>query len=99
MGLLSALIEPLCDQLASRSTAAVIGAGVIALTVLLVILNVLGQIIFRNPSEPPVVFHWVPFIGSTIAYGIDPYNFFFACREKVCGRLIFTGNELRMKEG
>lgn len=28
------------------------------------------------------MFHLVPFIGSTIAYGIDPYKFFFACREK-----------------
>lgn len=85
MGLLSTLVEPLCDQLAFRSTAAVIGAGLIAFLVLVVVLNVLQQLIFRNPDEPPVVFHWVPFVGSTIAYGIDPYNFFFACREKVCG--------------
>ena len=49
-----------------------------------VLLNVLAQLLFKNPNEPPVVFHWVPFLGSTIAYGIDPYKFFFACREKVC---------------
>lgn len=49
----------------------------------LVVLNVARQLLFRNPKEPPVVFHWVPFLGSTIAYGIDPYAFFFSCREKV----------------
>lgn len=48
-----------------------------------VFLNVLRQLLFRGPkSEPPVVFHFVPFIGSTITYGIDPYKFFFSCREK-----------------
>jgi hypothetical protein len=44
---------------------------------------VLNQILFKNPLEPPVVFHWVPVIGSTITYGIDPYKFFFECRAKV----------------
>ncbi|PLB41256.1 cytochrome P450 [Aspergillus candidus] len=48
----------------------------------LVVLNVARQLLFRNPKEPPVVFHWVPFLGSTIAYGIDPYAFFSSCREK-----------------
>ena len=55
-----------------------------ALTLLtaVILLNVARQLLIRNPNEPPVVFHWVPFIGSTISYGIDPYTFFFACREK-----------------
>ncbi|EMC91199.1 hypothetical protein BAUCODRAFT_152483 [Baudoinia panamericana UAMH 10762] len=47
-----------------------------------ILLNVARQLLLRNPNEPPIVFHWVPFIGSTITYGIDPYRFFFACREK-----------------
>ena len=45
-------------------------------------LNVLRQLLFKNKNEPPLVFHWVPIIGSTISYGIDPFKFFFACREK-----------------
>lgn len=49
-----------------------------------IILNVINQLVFYNRKEPPVVFHWVPFIGSTVSYGIDPYRFFFASREKVC---------------
>lgn len=41
------------------------------------------QIIPRDPSLPPEVFHWIPIIGSAISYGKDPLNFFFKCREKV----------------
>lgn len=49
-----------------------------------IVLNVINQLVFYNRKEPPVVFHWVPFIGSTVAYGMDPYQFFFASRAKVC---------------
>ena len=50
-----------------------------------VLLNVTHQLLFRrwNKSEPPLVFHWIPFLGSTISYGMDPYKFFFSSREKV----------------
>ncbi|OQD83576.1 hypothetical protein PENANT_c016G06428 [Penicillium antarcticum] len=48
-----------------------------------IILNVITQLVFYSRKEPPVVFHWVPFLGSTIAYGVDPYQFFFASRAKV----------------
>ncbi|CAG8203061.1 unnamed protein product [Penicillium nalgiovense] len=47
-----------------------------------IVLNVIKQLVFYNRKEPPVVFHWVPFIGSTVAYGMDPYQFFFASRAK-----------------
>lgn len=36
----------------------------------------------KNPSAPPIVFHWFPVIGSAVSYGMDPYQFFFDCREK-----------------
>jgi hypothetical protein len=52
--------------------------------VLTVMLNVLQQVLLKNPKEPPVVFHWFPIISSTITYGIDPYRFFFEYRAKVC---------------
>lgn len=51
-----------------------------------VLLNVTRQIFFRKTNEPPVVFHWFPFIGSTVTYGMNPLKFFQDCREKV-GRL------------
>lgn len=41
------------------------------------------QIAPRDSSLPPVVFHWLPIIGSAIQYGNDPINFFLKCREKV----------------
>ncbi|KAL4886983.1 cytochrome P450 [Aspergillus karnatakaensis] len=47
-----------------------------------IIWNVLRQLLFRNKNEPPEVFHLVPFVGSTITYGMNPYKFFFSCREK-----------------
>lgn len=43
---------------------------------------IVHQLYLGNPHEPPVVFHWLPLLGSTVAYGIDPYKFFFSCREK-----------------
>ena len=84
MGLLATLAGPLGDHLSNRSAGVIVAAGCAAFFVLVVILNVLRQLLFKNPKEPPIVFHWVPFIGSTLSYGIDPYVFFFRCREKVC---------------
>ena len=83
MGLLATIVETLHNQLANRSVAFILGGGLFSIVVLAVILNVLSQLLLRNPAEPPVVFHWLPFIGSTITYGIDPYIFFFDCQRKV----------------
>lgn len=49
-----------------------------------ILINVAYQLLFRrwNKTQPPLVFHWIPFLGSTISYGIDPYKFFFDCQEK-----------------
>lgn len=47
-----------------------------------VIANILKQTFFRDVHQPPVVFHWLPLVGSTVEYGQDPYAFFFACRKK-----------------
>lgn len=75
MGLFSAVLDPL--------GALPIWALVLSFCALIILVNVLVQLpIFRNPHEPPLVFHWVPLIGSTISYGMDPFKFFFACREK-----------------
>ena len=58
----------------------VVVAFVISLTVLV---NVLQQILLKKSKEPPVVFHWLPIVGSTVTYGIDPFKFFFQCQAKV----------------
>jgi sterol 14-demethylase len=61
----------------------VVAAGVISLIVLFSLLSVLNQLLFKNPNEPPVIFHWFPIIGSTLSYGTDPYEFFKKCRTEV----------------
>ncbi|KAG2365573.1 cytochrome P450 [Suillus spraguei] len=64
--------------------------------VFIVVLNILKQLVVpRDPSLPPEVFHWIPFIGSSISYGNDPLNFFFKCREKYGD--VFTFNVLGRK--
>ncbi len=83
MGLLATILEPIADHVSDKSTIVVAASGCAVLVVLTIVLNVLRQSVFKNPNEPPVVFHWVPFIGNTISYGMEPYKFFFQCREKV----------------
>lgn len=50
---------------------------------LIILTNVSQQLLFKRQHEPPVVFHWVPIIGSTLTYGVDPIKFFFDCQAKV----------------
>ena len=82
MQLVATVVDPL-GRMSVSQLAAVIGLTLAAFFTLAVVANVLRQLLFKNPNEPPLVFHWVPVIGSTIEYGIDPYKFFFKCQEKV----------------
>ncbi|KAL4974362.1 cytochrome P450 [Aspergillus desertorum] len=82
MGLLAVVVDNVCQSCPTFSGWALSGLGLLSVVILAVVLNVLRQILFKSPNEPPVVFHWFPFIGSTISYGIDPYKFFFDCRAK-----------------
>lgn len=83
MGVLQDVAGPLSQQFAKLGTASQIGAIFAGLLFLIVAVNVLQQLLFKNPNEPPMVFHWFPVIGSTITYGMDPPAFFKANREKV----------------
>jgi hypothetical protein len=87
MGILEAITAPLAEQISQRGMGIVVAAGFATFLVLAVVLNVLNQLLFKNPHEPPVVFHWFPIIGSTVTYGIDPYKFFFENRAKVSAPL------------
>lgn len=60
-----------------------VAAGFAAFLVLSVLFNVLKQILFKDPKRPPVVFHWFPFVGSTVTYGRQPLKFLQDCKEKV----------------
>ncbi|EON95812.1 putative cyp51a protein [Phaeoacremonium minimum UCRPA7] len=53
-----------------------------SVVLVIVISNVIRQLLPRPKSEPPLAFHWLPFLGNAIEYGIDPYKFFLRCREK-----------------
>ncbi len=83
MGVLENIAGPLNALIKQQGTGVVVAAGFASFIVIAVVLNVLNQLLLKNPHEPPVVFHWFPIIGSTITYGIDPYKFFFDCRAKV----------------
>lgn len=48
-----------------------------------VVVNLISQLFLPKSDEPPVVPHWVPFIGNAVAYGMDPYNFLVRCQKKV----------------
>lgn len=84
MGLLATLLGSFADRAANSSPILLAGAGFFALISLAVVVNVMKQLLFKNPNQPPVVFHWFPLIGNTIAYGMDPIAFFKACQDKVC---------------
>lgn len=60
-----------------------ITAALACILVLAVLVNVLQQTLLPKSSQPPLVFHWLPFIGSTVTYGIDPFKFLFRCQAKV----------------
>ncbi|KAL9051439.1 MAG: hypothetical protein Q9162_006008 [Coniocarpon cinnabarinum] len=82
MGLLALIVQTLADLPQHLPPPSVLLATVAGVGILAVVVNVLQQLMLRNPHEPPVVFHWFPFFGSTVWYGMDPFKFFFKCREK-----------------
>lgn len=83
MGVLAHVAGPLGDFASNSSTPVVVAAGFASFILLAVVLNVLSQLLLKKPNEPPMVFHWLPVIGSTVTYGMDPYAFFFANHKKV----------------
>lgn len=92
MGILQEQLQesllPLYQSYKTLGCGAQIAIGVAAFVTLSIVLNVTKQILLKNPNRPPVVFHLVPFIGSTVIYGINPPKFFADCRKKVsCGVL------------
>ncbi|KAG9243464.1 CYP51, eburicol 14 alpha-demethylase [Calycina marina] len=82
MGLLEDVSDAVTQQVSQHGLGIVLAGGFVAFLVLTVVLNVLQQILLKNSNEPPMVFHWLPIIGNTIKYGMDPYGFFQKCRAK-----------------
>ena len=88
MGLLGVLLTSVERLIEVLPLWQLISFALAALVTLVILVNVLKQLLFKDPNEPPLVFHLVPFVGSTITYGIDPFKFFFSCREKVQSRAL-----------
>lgn len=93
MGVLGELAAPAVDWYSSASTLSRVSVVFTAFFVAAVVLNVLRQLLFKDPNKPPVVFHYVPFIGSTVTYGMEPYKFFFSNRQKVRGASCLVGTD------
>ncbi|OQE34582.1 hypothetical protein PENCOP_c017G04004 [Penicillium coprophilum] len=82
MGLFSSFLASFCEQCSTQSIYTLASIGALSFIALSVVINVLRQLFFKKAHEPPVVFHWFPFVGSTISYGMDPYTFFNNARAK-----------------
>ncbi|KAG5733202.1 Lanosterol 14-alpha demethylase [Termitomyces sp. T112] len=66
-----------------QSNSRLIFLTLVNIPVIAIVLNVLWQLVVpRKSTDPPVIFHWLPYVGSAIQYGNDPMSFFFSCREK-----------------
>lgn len=86
MGLLATILEPLgpyFQELSKLGTPMLVAVATVTFVVLSVLINVLNQLLPKDPTKPPVVFHYFPFFGSTVRYGMDPYVFFQDCQKKV----------------
>lgn len=83
MGVFQQAVEPLHEAFQQLGTYSQVGVVFASIVVVSVVLNVVKQVLFKNPNEPPVVFHLFPFFGSTVEYGIDPPRFFKKMRAKV----------------
>lgn len=101
MGLLHEVAGPLLEGFSQLGLASQIVVGTTAFLFATVLLNVLQQVLFKNPNEPPVVFHWFPLIGSTITYGMDPPTFFDVNRKKYgeCFTFILLGKKTTVYVG
>ncbi|KAF2636681.1 cytochrome P450 51 [Massarina eburnea CBS 473.64] len=59
-----------------------LAASFFAFCLFCIVANIARQLLFPNKKLPPVIFHWLPWLGSAISYGKDPYKFLFACQSK-----------------
>ncbi|GAA5996010.1 cytochrome P450 [Rhodotorula paludigena] len=58
-------------------------AALVALVLGSVVVNVAWQLLApRDPTKPPLVFHYVPVLGCAVSYGMDPLGFLEDCKAK-----------------
>lgn len=45
--------------------------------------HIVWQVVYSfRKDRVPMVFHWIPWFGSAVGYGMQPYEFFETCRNK-----------------
>lgn len=45
--------------------------------------NIVWQLLYSmRKDRVPLVFYWIPWVGSAVTYGMRPYEFFEECRQK-----------------
>ncbi|KAM0755231.1 lanosterol 14-alpha-demethylase [Meredithblackwellia eburnea MCA 4105] len=80
------MAEKVLETVHQLSYPQLIGVGFlsfIAVALGVVFLNVVQQLVKpRDPTLPPVVLYYVPWVGCAVSYGMDPLQFMFDCREK-----------------
>ncbi|KAF5131370.1 Eburicol 14-alpha-demethylase [Metarhizium anisopliae] len=69
-------------RMAYASPILFLGSCLLLLVLLLIVVNLLRQQLPASKSEPPLVFHWIPFIGNAVSYGLDPFAFYSQCQKK-----------------
>ncbi|KAF5392447.1 hypothetical protein D9757_002105 [Collybiopsis confluens] len=81
------------SQVQEIASTRVILIAFINIPLVAIVLNILWQLLVpRAKTDPPVVFHWIPIVGSAIEYGNDPMKFFVTCQAKVTVCLGPKGN-------
>ena len=58
-------------------------ATIILLMTLVIVVTGAKQAIFKRRNELPVMFHWLPSVGSAISYGQERIRFLDDCQAKV----------------
>lgn len=75
--------------LLKTGTIATAFAYLVLAAVISILINALNQVLFPKRNQPPVVFHWVPWLGSAIEYGMDPFKFYSRNRQKASALIFF----------
>lgn len=60
-----------------------VSAQVLLVLLLPFVYNILWQFAYSlRKDRAPLVFHWIPWFGLAVPYGMNPYQFFEDCRQK-----------------
>ena len=96
MGLATTIADEFVRLANTDGLASLLGIATAAFILLSIVFNVLSQVLFKDPNKPPLVFHWIPWLGNTVAYGMDPYTFYDDCRNKYgdCFTFIMLGKRM-----